>query len=194
VSARRWIAGAAVALGVASVFVFATGWRSPFAFAAPPFSLLGEPLDVRADQVEVDVEANGASALLTGHVELARKDLRVVCPRVEARFDKDGRVQTAHATGRVVVVLGERGLRGEADEVRLDLGSRTAELRGNVRVAQGASSLTAERATVDLVTSRVALETVRGTFAGTGASALGSASLPASPTASGTAPPAPAAP
>lgn len=132
------------------------------ALAAPTFSLLGEPLDVRADQVEVDVEA--ASALLTGHVELTRKDLHVACPRVEARFDKDGRVLSAQATGRVTVVSAARGLRGEADEVRLDLRARTAELRGHVRVAQGGSSLEAERATVDLSTSRVSLQAVRGTL------------------------------
>jgi lipopolysaccharide export system protein LptA len=187
VSGRRpvWL-GAMLALSsLLAIGVIVAGARPSLVWAAPPFSLLGEALDVRADQVEVDVAA--ASAVLSGHVELARKDLRVSCPRVEARFDKEGRIQSAHATGRVVIVAGEKGLRGEADEVRLDLAARTAELRGNVRVAQGASSLGAERATVDLATSRVSLEAVRGTLAGVGSAAP----APLSPASTGTPTPTP---
>lgn len=145
------------------------------ASAAPSFSLAGEPIDIRADRVEVDLGTN--TAVLEGHVELSRKDLRVSSPRVEARFDREGHIAKARATGGVAMVAGPKGIRGEADEVELDVVERVAELRGHVRISQGPSALSADRATVSLATSRVSLEAVRGTFA-TGSSAP-SAALPA---------------
>lgn len=182
IARRRWsFALLAVALGSAVLVSFRTSLG-----AAPAFSLAGEPVDLRADRVDVDLGTS--TAILEGHVELTRSDLRVSCPRVEARFDKDGRILRAKGAGGVVVIMGPRAIRGEAAEIELDVVARTAELRGNVRVAQGGSTLTAQRASVDLATSRVSLEAVRGTFAAGSAapppspSAAPSAAAPATPT------------
>lgn len=176
----RRVATLAVA-SCGAIFALFLSLRSSLG-AAPAFSLAGEPVDLRADRVDVDLASS--SAILEGHVELTRTDLRIACPRVEAHFDKDGRILRAKGAGGVVVVLGTRGIRGEASEIELDVVARTAELRGNVRVSQGASTLTAQRASVDLTTSRVALESVRGTFAAGSAGPSTSSSASAAPSAS----------
>lgn len=188
VSARR--------LGCVLIASFACGalllLATPRSFgASPTFSLAGEPVDLRADRVDVDL--GSSTATLEGHVELTRTDLRIACPRAEARFDRDGRILRAKGAGGVVVVVGPKGIRGEASEIELDVVGRTAELRGNVRVSQGASTLTAARASVDLATSRVSLEGVRGTFAAAAAAPAATVSGPAAsvPSASASAAPPP---
>ena len=153
---------AALVLSTAATFVLMP--LAPSAAAGPlGFSLGGEPVDVRADLVEVDL-AKG-TAVLEGNVELKRKGLTVHCPRLEASFDAEGKILRAKATAGVVVKLAEKNVRGDADEAEIDLLLRTAELRGAVRVSSGGTTLTAQKATMSLVTSRVTLEAVRGSFA-----------------------------
>ena len=159
---RRGAAWAALVLSAVATFVLLP--LAPSSAAGPPaLSLGGEPVDVRADRVEVDL-AKG-TAVLEGNVELRRKGLSVHCPRLEASFDPEGKILRAKATAGVVVKLAEKNVRGDADEAEIDLVLRTAELRGTVRVSSGGTTLTAQRATMSLVTSRVTLEAVRGSFA-----------------------------
>lgn len=133
---------------------------APTAPAAPA----GDPLDVAADRLELDVEAK--TAVLSGNVRLTRGAMRVSCPLVEARFN-DGpesglQIVWARGTGGVIAEIS--GARAEAPEVEIDLGKQLVELRGGVRIARGAGWIKAERATIHMGTGKVSMTDVKGSL------------------------------
>jgi lipopolysaccharide export system protein LptA len=120
----------------------------------------GEGLQMSADRLDLDVEAR--TALLTGHVKLARGPMTLSCPRVDVRYDHVPHVTWARGSGGVVAEV--KGVRAEAPEVEVDLGARTMELRGGVRLTRGDGWITAERATINIATARVTMTDVKGSI------------------------------
>jgi len=120
----------------------------------------GEALQMSADHLDLDVEAR--TALLTGHVKLARGAMTLSCPRVDVRYDQVPHVTWARGSGGVVAEV--KGVRAEAPDVEVDLGARTMELRGGVRLTRGDGWITAERATINIATARVTMSDVKGSI------------------------------
>lgn len=128
--------------------------------SAEPRAPVPEALAMSSDRLEVDLETR--TAVLTGHVKLGRGAMSLSCPRVDVRYDHVPHVTWVKGTGGVVAEV--KGVRAEAPEVEIDLGSRTLELRGGVRVTRGDGWLTAERASIDLATAHVTLSDVKGSI------------------------------
>jgi lipopolysaccharide export system protein LptA len=146
-------------------FVLALAVAAPLATLARPLGAepredAGEPLQMSADRLDLDVEAK--TALLTGHVKLARGAMSLSCPRVDLRYDHVPHVTWARGSGGVVAEV--RGMRAEAPEVEVDLGARTMELRGGVRLTRGDGWITAERASIDIATAKVTMSDVKGSI------------------------------
>ncbi len=123
--------------------------------AAPPPK---EAVQLSADQLDIDIA--GKRAVLEGHVRLEKGGLLVRAPRVEVRYDEVPNVTWAKGSGGVVADV--KGVRAEAPEVEIDLGKQMLTLRGGVRLARGTGWISAERATIDLVSLKVSLSEVKG--------------------------------
>jgi lipopolysaccharide export system protein LptA len=148
-----------------SALLVALAVAAPLATLAGPLSAephddAGEPLQMSADRLDLDVEAK--TALLTGHVKLARGAMSLSCPRVDLRYDHVPHVTWARGSGGVVAEV--RGVRAEAPDVEVDLGARTMELRGGVRLTRGDGWITAERASIDIATAKVTMSDVKGSI------------------------------
>ncbi len=119
-----------------------------------------EPLQMSADRLDLDVEAR--TALLAGHVKIARGPMTLSCPRVDLRYDRVPHVTWARGTGGVVAEV--KGVRAEAPDVEVDLAARTMDLRGGVRLTRGDGWITAERASIDIATAKVTMSDVKGSI------------------------------
>jgi lipopolysaccharide export system protein LptA len=128
--------------------------------SAEPREPPAEPLAMSSDRLELDAEAR--TAVLTGHVKLARGPMSLSCPRVDVRYDQVPHVTWVKGSGGVVAEV--KGVRAEAPEVELDLASRTMELRGGVRLSLGDGWLTAERASINIATAKVTMSEVKGSI------------------------------
>ena len=152
-----------VALLVAACLSAAPGARSaePRDGGAPkPAGDGGEPLEMSADRLDLDVEAK--TALLVGHVKLARGPMTLSCPRVDVRYDHVPHVTWARGSGGVVAEI--KGVHAEAPDVEVDLAARTMTFRGGVRLTRGDGWITAERASIDIATAKVSLTDVKGSI------------------------------
>ncbi len=131
--------------------------------AAPAKSLQdfarGE-LEVRADQLDLDVA--GDSLVLRGNVQARLGDLLLECPIIEARYEAGTRLRSARCSAGATAKM--KGLSASAQSVEIDVERRRLRLTGRVRVVRGRGWLNAETAEVDLVTSRVSLNQVRGSI------------------------------
>jgi lipopolysaccharide export system protein LptA len=127
---------------------------------AEPLDAAGEPLQMSADRLELDVEAK--TAALTGHVKLTRGAMTVSCPRVDVRYDQVPHVIWAKGSGGVVAEV--KGVRAEAKDLEIDLKARSMELRGGVRLTRGEGWITAEQASINIATGRVTLSEVKGSI------------------------------
>lgn len=151
--ARSWLLLMAICLlAVAGVMAVADVEAEPLA------TVEGEPIDVEARRVEIDLKSG--HALLVGDVRIRRGDLEVTCARVEARYDQAPAIRWAKATGGVHARL--RAFEARASEAELALDRNELVLRGDVRVSRDGAWMRADEATVDLATNRVVLERVRG--------------------------------
>jgi lipopolysaccharide export system protein LptA len=119
-----------------------------------------EPLSMSADRLDLDVEAK--TAVLQGHVKLARGAMALSCPRVDVRYDQVPHVTWARGSGGVVAEV--KGVRAEAPEVEVDLGAQTMELRGGVRLTRGEGWITADRASINIATAKVTMSDVKGSI------------------------------
>jgi lipopolysaccharide transport protein LptA len=128
--------------------------------ADPLAGIGGDALEIKADQIDVDVPAG--TAVLTGHVNLTKGALHVECPRIEVRYDDAPRVTWAKGSGGVTADI--KGVHAEAPEVELDLGRRMLELRGGVRLSRGQGWLNADRASIEITTAKVTLKDVKGSI------------------------------
>jgi lipopolysaccharide export system protein LptA len=128
--------------------------------SAEPFGVGGEPVNVQADQLDIDILAG--DAVLTGKVTLSKGDLSVSCPRVELRFDRTPHVTWVRGSGGVSADV--RGVHAEAPTVELDMSKQLLELRGGVKLTRGQGWLTADTARIDIGTGKVTLSQVKGSI------------------------------
>lgn len=118
----------------------------------------GEGLALSADTLEVDLEAK--TAVLSGHVAVKKGAVSVGCSRVDVRFDEVPHVTWIKGSGGVVADV--KGIRAEAPEFELDLGRQQLDLRGGVRLSKAGGWITAERASVQVVTGKITMSDVKG--------------------------------
>jgi lipopolysaccharide export system protein LptA len=118
----------------------------------------GDKLEIEAEKLEVDL-ASG-TAVLTGNVNVAKGTLKVSCPKVEIKFDTSPKVSWLRGSGGVSADV--KGVHGDAPEVEVDLQTQKLELRGGVKITRGQGTLKAEKATIDLPTSKVTLTQIKG--------------------------------
>jgi lipopolysaccharide transport protein LptA len=146
-----------VALLVAAVAVTLRGEEAQ---ADPLGMVAGQALDVTAEQLDVDVA--GGTAVLTGKVRAKLGDLEVACPRVEIRYDAAPEVRWARGTGGVDATF--KDIHARAQVVEVDVVKRTMTLAGGVHLKRGRGWVRAEKATIDLKTRHVSLQSVKGSI------------------------------
>lgn len=130
------------------------------AHADPLAVVAGESLDIKADKLDVDI--NKGTALLSGNVSALMGELEVKCPKVEIRYDQAPRVKWARGTGGVEARL--KGIVAKADTVVVDVSAREVQLAGTVRLMRGKGWVEADRATIDVASSKVSLKGVKGSI------------------------------
>jgi len=101
----------------------------------------GLPLTVQAARSTWDVTARLAH--FEGQVRASRGPLALSCERLEARYDSDGQLVSALATGDVVVTRAE--WRAAADRAELAVATGAVTLTGSPTVTNGAHALRGER-------------------------------------------------
>jgi lipopolysaccharide export system protein LptA len=138
----------------------ALGLVAPESSADPILGVGGDALSLQADRVDVDVSTG--EAVLSGNVALSKGDLKVLCPRIDLKFDNSPHVKWAKGSGGVSADV--RGVHAEAPEVELDLGKQLLDLRGGVRLTRGQGWLQADRATIDIASAKVTLAQVKGSI------------------------------
>jgi lipopolysaccharide export system protein LptA len=130
---------------------------SPVAGPGLPPAIPGN-LEMSAELLEVDTKSQ--TAVLSGKVILARGELSLHCPRIEAKFDGAGaRVSWARGTGGVVAEV--KGVHAEATEFDLDLDKQHLSLRGGVRLFRSGGWLSADGAEFDLAAGKVTMTSVK---------------------------------
>ncbi len=133
------------------------GPLSPVAGPGMPSAIPGN-LELSAELLEVDTKSQ--TAVLSGKVSLARGELSLRCPRIEAKFDGGGaRVTWARGTGGVVAEV--KGVHAEATEFDLDLDKQHLSLRGGVRLFRAGGWLSADGAEFDLAAGKVSMTSVK---------------------------------
>lgn len=115
-------------------------------------------LELSADRVDIDVEAK--SAVLEGHVKLARAGISMGCARAEARFGDGFSLVWAKGTGGVSAEV--KGVNVQAPQVEVDFAKQTMSFSGGVKLTKGEGWLSAQRATVRLDTGKVSMSEVEG--------------------------------
>jgi lipopolysaccharide transport protein LptA len=123
-------------------------------------TVAGEVLDIKADRLDVDVDEG--QALLTGNVSARLGELTVDCPKVEIKYDEAPQVRWAKGSGGVEARL--KGIVAKAETVEVDVTTRTVALQGKVRLTRGKGWVEAARARIDIKTSKVTLEGVKGSI------------------------------
>ena len=130
---------------------------SPVGGPGMPPTIVGN-LEMAAELLEVDTKTQ--IAVLSGKVQLARGDLSLGCPRIEAKLDGNGgRVLWAKGTGGVVADV--KGTHAEAQEFDLDLEKQHLSLRGGVRVYRTNGWLAADGAEFDLAAGKLTMTNVK---------------------------------
>jgi lipopolysaccharide export system protein LptA len=147
-----------IALAVAAVLGGSVVGFQASAQADPLGVVEGEVLDVSAQRLDVDIQQG--TALLEGAVTAKLGELVVECPKVEVRYDGSPRVRWAKGSGGVTARL--KGVEATASVIEVDVPRRSVSLAGSVRLARGRGWVKAERATIDIATGKVTLETVKG--------------------------------
>jgi lipopolysaccharide export system protein LptA len=128
--------------------------------AEPIVEIAGEKLEVRADRLDVDLERN--TATLDGHVKLALGELEVNAAKVELAYDQAPRVKWAKGSGGVRARV--KGVDAMAASVEVDVVARVVRLSGGVRLSRGKGWVKADRASIDIATKKVTLESVSGSI------------------------------
>ncbi len=130
---------------------------SPIAGPGLPPPIPGN-LEMSAELLEVDQKTQ--TAVLSGKVVLAKGELSLHCPRLEARFDAAGaRVSWARGSGGVVAEV--KGVHAEATEFDYDIDKQLLALRGGVRLFRAGGWLSADGADLDLAAGKVSMTSVK---------------------------------
>jgi lipopolysaccharide export system protein LptA len=118
------------------------------------------PMEISADRLEVDHKSSLAT--FSGHVVAVRGDLTLRCDRVEAAYDAAGALRSVVASG--TVTLESKRLHATADRADYREAEHAVVLEGTLRITDGKSVLTGERARLLLDEERFVLEKARGTL------------------------------
>lgn len=151
---------ARISLLLGVVVATAIAGAAAFVRAEPIAMVDGQPVNVSADQLVVDL--NKGTAVMTGHVRVVRGDLVMRCNRVDARYDEAPNVTWAKATGDVTADW--KGMHAKANEAELFLARKALELRGGVKLARAGAWIEASEARIDFATGRLTLEKVSGSI------------------------------
>lgn len=137
-------------------------WLEPRPAEALPLATVeGKVLELKADSLDLDLEAG--TATLKGHVRAELGKLKLRADRVELEYDDAPKVRKVRALGGVTAL--HDGARVSAERLEVDIAKREAVLLGGVEVRRGGSKLKAARARIDLETKKLKLEQVSGSFA-----------------------------
>jgi lipopolysaccharide transport protein LptA len=133
------------------------------ALQAPPVSARAKavPVDVHADSIEYRYKER--RTVMTGKplVTLTREDAVLVCKRVLAELDAEGRIARATCEGDVKLTRGERQVTCERARFEAALGRVTCE--GAPELRDGASIVKGELLVYDLDDDRITLTRAKGT-------------------------------
>lgn len=106
----------------------------------------GLPVEVSSDSLSVDQSDN--SAVFTGNVVIAQGEMRLSAPRVRVVYRAGGSgIEALEATGGVTLVSGPDA--AEAERADYSVTSGIIELRGDVLLVQGRTTITGDRVRVD---------------------------------------------
>jgi lipopolysaccharide transport protein LptA len=145
------------AASLTGILLSSSGMRAQ---ADPLGVIAGETLDITADKLDLDV--NKGSALLEGNVKAKLGELSVECNKVEMKYDGAPKVEWAKGTGGVKASF--RDVFAKAQAVEVDVVRRKVTLSNGVHLSRGRGWVTADKATLDLVTRKVSLEDVKGSI------------------------------
>lgn len=102
------------------------------------------------------------SALLEGKVHAVVGDMQVDCEKVEVRYDEAPNVRWAKGSGGVSARA--KGFVATVATVEVDMAHHSVRLQGSVKLSRGRGWITADRATIDLLTKKVVLDDVEGSI------------------------------
>lgn len=125
------------------------------ALLAPPPA--AEPVDIRADRLELDQKAGRAR--FEGAVQVVQGALTLRCATLAARY-ADGRIVSLTAEG--TVQLTGDGWTAEARRAEWDRAAGRLVLTGDPRIRRGGDSLRGEKVLVWPDEQRVVIEQARG--------------------------------
>ncbi len=149
--ARALILSLSILLGAVSAR--AEGTSVPFgSFKADPTL----PVEVVSESLDVN-QADG-SAEFIGKVVVTQGQMRLSADRVLVIYDQQAKgIERLEAEGNVLLVNGPEAA-AEADRADYTIDSGVVILTGNVLLTQGPSTLSSNRATVDLVSGTASME------------------------------------
>lgn len=109
------------------------------------------PVDVQADQLEVDQETG--KAVFTGNVRATQEKMQLGAARIEIDYDEDERkLRGMVASGSVLFVSPNE--EAEAENAVYDPEAGTLEMWGSVLVLQGGTAISGERLRINLTTGQ----------------------------------------
>lgn len=108
------------------------------------------PVDYAADRIELQDKQN--RVVLSGNVEIAQADLRMLAARTTVAYTDAGslQIQRIDATGGVVVTRGNE--RASGDVAVYDFNAKIITMAGNVALRRGTDTLNGGRLVIDLTT------------------------------------------
>ncbi|QUS36918.1 lipopolysaccharide transport periplasmic protein LptA [Falsirhodobacter algicola] len=105
------------------------------------------PVSVDADSLSVD-QATG-QALFEGNVRVGQGTMRLAADRVTVRYgESEGEISALEAAGNVTLSNGD--VAAEAQEATYTIGSGVVEMRGDVLLTQGRSTIAGQSLRIDL--------------------------------------------
>ncbi len=112
------------------------------------------PLEVQADSLSVDQETGNAK--FEGNVVITQGDMRFQAPLVEVAYSADqAGISKLTGSGGVAILSGKDT--AKAERAVYDVDSGLIHMEGNVALAQGLSTVTAQRMTVNTTNSTAEL-------------------------------------
>lgn len=143
----------------ASVTIVGQAAAQSFATEFESFSSSGAPIEIEADQLDVD--DNEGLALYKGNVNLRQGEAHLKTAELRVFYDNKGgdggqNIQRIVAAGQVVLRSGDRTVSG--DTAVVEMNKDTVTLTGNVVLVEGPNVLRGERLTVDLKTKQAKVD------------------------------------
>lgn len=110
---------------------------------------ISQPVQVTADSLSIS-QADG-QAMFSGNVTITQGDMVLTAGVVSIRYGADNRsIAALHAEGGVTLTAGSDGAQADSADYLPDTGELT--LMGNVRLTQGAASISGQKLVLNLET------------------------------------------